>query len=91
MTMRSNTSILIEALRILARNIESGDGVANAAIAEAAQRLADYHAVVLQAMAVRKAQKEYFRTRTKQALEHSKAMERQLDETIAKAEGERLI
>lgn len=36
---RSTTDTLIKALRILARDIESGDGVANAAIAEAADRL----------------------------------------------------
>jgi len=36
---RSDTPTLIEALRILARDIESDDGVANAVIAEAADRL----------------------------------------------------
>ena len=36
---RTDDSTLIAALRILARDIESGDGVANAAIAEAADRL----------------------------------------------------
>lgn len=35
----SDTETIIKALRILAREIESGDGVANAAIAEAAGRL----------------------------------------------------
>ena len=35
----STTQTLIDALRILARDIQSDDGVANAAIAEAAQRL----------------------------------------------------
>ena len=35
----TETKVLIEALRILARDIQSGDGVANAAIAEAADRL----------------------------------------------------
>ena len=39
---RSSTSTLIAALRILARDIESGDGVANAAITEAADRLEEY-------------------------------------------------
>lgn len=37
--MKTNTETLIKALRILANDIESEDGVANAAIAEAAQRL----------------------------------------------------
>ena len=37
--MRSSTTTLISALRILARDIKSDDGVANAAIAEAADRL----------------------------------------------------
>ena len=35
----TDTKILIEALRILARDIQSDDGVANAAIFEAADRL----------------------------------------------------
>ena len=34
---------LVSALRILARDINSEDGVANAAIAEAAERLDRYH------------------------------------------------
>lgn len=44
--MMTDTYTLIEALRILARDIESGDGVANAAIAEAADRLQAYHAAL---------------------------------------------
>jgi predicted nuclease with TOPRIM domain len=36
---RTDTEILATALDILARDIQSGDGVANAAIEEAAQRL----------------------------------------------------
>lgn len=35
----TETKTIIEALRVLARDIQSGDGVANAAIAEAADRL----------------------------------------------------
>ena len=38
-TPRSSTATLIAALNIIARDIQSDDGVANAAIAEAAQRL----------------------------------------------------
>ena len=36
---RTDTRTLIKALYILARDIESGDGVANAAIAEGARRI----------------------------------------------------
>lgn len=39
MTPRTDTPTLIAALRIIAADIQSGDGVANAAIAEAADRL----------------------------------------------------
>lgn len=37
--MKTKTKTLIKALRILANDIESDDGVANACIAEAADRL----------------------------------------------------
>lgn len=37
--MKSDTNTIIRALRILARDIQSDDGVANAAITEAADRL----------------------------------------------------
>ncbi len=37
--MKTDTKTLIEAMRILSCEIQSGDGVANAAIAEAANRL----------------------------------------------------
>jgi len=43
MFMRSDTETLIKALEILARDIQSEDGVANAAIAEAAQRLKEFN------------------------------------------------
>ena len=39
---RSSTRTLIDAMRILAADIQSDDGVANAAIAEAADRLEEY-------------------------------------------------
>lgn len=39
--MRSSTKTLIEALKILEKDIVSGDGVANAAIGESADRLAE--------------------------------------------------
>lgn len=44
-TMKTNTETLIKALRILANDIESEDGVANAAIAEGADRLEELHEV----------------------------------------------
>jgi len=37
--MRSKTETIISALRVLANDIQSGDGVANLAIAEAADRM----------------------------------------------------
>lgn len=37
--MKTDTNTLIDALRILARDMQSEDGIANAAIAEAADRL----------------------------------------------------
>jgi len=37
--MKTDTTTLIKAMRVLAQDIQSGDGVANAAIAEAADRL----------------------------------------------------
>jgi len=39
-TPRTSTQTIISALLVLARDIESPDGVVNAAIAEAAERLA---------------------------------------------------
>jgi hypothetical protein len=43
--MRTNTAKLADALDVLAREIHSDDGVANAAIAEAAQRLRELRAM----------------------------------------------
>lgn len=40
---RSSTATLIKALQILSRDIQSEDGVANATIAEAAERLRELH------------------------------------------------
>jgi hypothetical protein len=40
--MKTDTPTLIKALRVLAQDIQSGDGVANAAIAEAADRLEEF-------------------------------------------------
>ena len=41
--MKSSTETLIVAMRVLARDIQSNDGIANAAIAEAADRLEELH------------------------------------------------
>jgi hypothetical protein len=41
-TPRTSTQTIISALLVLARDIESPDGVVNAAIAEAAERLAEF-------------------------------------------------
>lgn len=43
-TPKTSTKVLIEALRVLAMDIQSEDGVANAAIAEAAGRLEELQA-----------------------------------------------
>lgn len=39
---RAKTTTIIEALRILQRDIQSDDGIANAAIGEAADRLVEF-------------------------------------------------
>lgn len=44
--MTSSTKTLVEALRILASDIQSKDGVANAAILEAAQRMEEDQQVI---------------------------------------------
>lgn len=41
--MRRSTETLIAAMRILSQDIQSDDGAANAAVAEAAERLAEQH------------------------------------------------
>ena len=46
--MRTSTETLIAAMRILSQDIQSDDGVANAAVAEAAERLAEQHMRIAQ-------------------------------------------
>ena len=46
--MSTNTETLIKALRILSNDIQSEDGVANAAILEAAQRMEEDQEVIFQ-------------------------------------------
>ena len=41
--MRTSTETLIAAMRILSQDIQSEDGAANAAVAEAGERLAEQH------------------------------------------------
>lgn len=41
--MKTDTKTLIDALRILAQDVQSDDGIANACIAEAADRLEELH------------------------------------------------
>jgi hypothetical protein len=52
---RSSTETLVAALRVLAAEIQSPDGVANAAIAEAADRLEELTAAIAVMTATRKA------------------------------------
>ena len=47
MNQKTDTLILIKAMRRLANDIQSDDGVANAAIAEAAERLEELRSKVL--------------------------------------------
>ena len=41
--MKTSTETLIAAMRILSQDIQSEDGAANAAVAEAGERLAEQH------------------------------------------------
>ena len=46
--MRTSTETLIAAMHILATEIQSDDGLANAAVAEAGERLAEQHMRIAQ-------------------------------------------
>ena len=46
--MRTSTRSLINAMRVLDSQIQSDDGVANAAVAEAGERLAEQHMRIAQ-------------------------------------------
>ncbi len=46
--MKTSTETLIAAMRILSQDIQSEDGAANAAVAEAAERLAQQHMRIIQ-------------------------------------------
>ena len=43
---RIDTAVLIEACRVLARNVQSGDGVANSALRDIADRLEEQEATI---------------------------------------------
>ena len=49
---QTSTKTLVSALRILAQDIQSDDGVANAAIAEAADRLEEQHRQICNLLAL---------------------------------------
>lgn len=53
---RSSTDTIIAALMILSRDIETEDGVANAALAEAAMRLSGLRSLVVLALPIVKKQ-----------------------------------
>jgi hypothetical protein len=46
--VKTSTETLIAAMRILSSDIQSDDGVANAAVAEAGERLAEQHMRITQ-------------------------------------------
>jgi hypothetical protein len=46
--VKTSTETLIAAMRILSQDIQSEDGAANAAVAEAAERLAEQHMRITQ-------------------------------------------
>ena len=48
--MRSTTATLIAAMRVLANDVQSDDGIANSAIAEAADRLTELQDAAQQAV-----------------------------------------
>ncbi len=54
---KTKTEILASAMDVLAREIQSGDGIANAAIAEAAERLRELDARVKELEAANKSRR----------------------------------
>ena len=66
MSRKSSTATLIAAMRILARDIDGGDGVANAAISEAADRLEELQSHVMS---------EHLRDATKMAEQQARIAE----------------
>lgn len=66
---RAKTSTIVQAMRILGGSIQSDDGVANAACFEAAERLDELRALLLQAAGERSYERwpTEFRARVKKA------------------------
>jgi hypothetical protein len=56
--MRTETPVLAAALNILANDVQSADGVANAAIAEAAERLLEQRAALQRLTALYESENE---------------------------------
>ncbi len=82
---KSSTTDLIVSMHVLARDIESGDGVANAAIAEAGRRLAKLHLMVNHAYPIIKAQHG-----AEHMLDGFRPKKRDIDDLLAEFESERL-
>ena len=66
-TPRTSTSTLIAAMRALARDIDSPDGVANAAILEAAERMEEMRSLMINADCTEMS--EWFQAAVKEAIE----------------------
>jgi hypothetical protein len=64
---RTNTRTLIAAMRALASDIESPDGIANAAILEAAERLDEMRSLMINADFTEMS--EWFQAAVKEAIE----------------------
>lgn len=79
----TSTTILIGALAVLARDIQSDDGVANSAIAEAGHRLAKLHLMVNRAHYIIKAQHG-----AEHMLDGFKPRKRDIDDLLAEFESE---
>ena len=81
------TPILVQAMRCLARDIDSPDGVANAAIDEAAQRLEHLHALLRQCAPHALAHVEYQRWTNKGLSESLERLAVQLRVELGQASG----
>jgi hypothetical protein len=66
-TPRTSTPTLIAAMRALARDIDSPDGVANAAILEAAERMDEMRSLMINADFTEMS--EWFQAAVKEAIE----------------------
>ena len=66
-TPRTSTPTLIAAMRALARDIDSPDGVANAAILEAAERMEEMRSLMINADCTEMS--EWFQAAVKEAIE----------------------